>query len=206
MRAFLFVLLVSLGIVSPAFAGPLTVRVVDGSGRPVANAVVTVRPSTGKRPMQVGRGYMVKQKDLRFQPFVLVVPAGATVSFPNFDPTQHHVYSFSPPKIFELKLFAKDQSRSVRFDKPGVIALGCNIHDSMSAFIIVTDSAWTAATDSSGFARFADVPATAASMTVWHPYLRAPGNQMVRNLRAGSATETVPVRLRPPPLHNMGGY
>lgn len=146
------------------------------------------------------------QKSLQFQPFVSVVPVGSTVSFPNFDPTKHHVYSFSPAKIFELKLFARDQSRSVRFDKPGVIALGCNIHDSMSAFIVVTDSAWTAITDARGVARFADVPAVPSGMTVWHPYLRAPGNQVARRLAPGTSNEVVQVRLRPPPLHDKGGY
>ena len=74
------------------------------------------------------------------------------MSFPNLDPTKHHVYSFSPAKRFELKLFAKDQSRTVHFDKPGVVALGCNIHDQMSAFIVVTDSAWTARTNAQGMA------------------------------------------------------
>ncbi|HET6942615.1 MAG TPA: methylamine utilization protein, partial [Sphingomicrobium sp.] len=90
------------------------------------------RPSTGGT-------FSVSQRDMQFHPFVLVVPVGAKVSFPNLDPTRHHVYSFSPAKKFELKLFAKDQSRSVVFDKPGVVALGCNIHDAMTAFIYVAD-------------------------------------------------------------------
>ena len=92
---------------------------------------------------------MVAQQNLQFQPF-LNVPVGADVSFPNFDPTKHHVYSFSPAKRFELKLFARDQSRTVHFDKAGVVALGCNIHDQMSAFIVVTDSGWTAQTNAPG--------------------------------------------------------
>ena len=98
----------------------------------------SIRPRAARAPP--GRHYYLRQRQHQFHPFVLVVPVGANVSFPNFDPTRHHVYSFSPAKRFELKLFARDQSRSVRFDKPGVVALGCNIHDQMSAFIDVVDT------------------------------------------------------------------
>jgi plastocyanin len=207
MRAFWTFLTIWIGFCAPAFAGALTVRIVDASGRPVKDAVVTVRPAgTAARPMKIGGSYAVKQRNLQFQPFVSIVPQGATVSFPNLDPTKHHVYSFSPAKRFELKLFAKDQSRSIRFDRPGVIALGCNIHDAMSAFIVVSDSAWTAVTDGKGFVRFADIPVAPASMTVWHPYLREPANQLTRRLAVGSSSELVAVRLRPAPMHNMSGY
>ena len=206
MRALFLFSAIILCLAGPAVAGPLAVRVVDAAGRPVAQAVVTVRPSNAARPMKLGAGYSVTQKDLEFHPFVLVVPQGATVSFPNLDSTKHHVYSFSPAKKFELRLFARDQSRSVRFDKAGVVALGCNIHDSMTAFIVVADSAWTAVTDARGIVRFADVPTGASSLTVWHPYLRAPANQIVLPLAAGEASKAVSVRLRAPPAHEMGGY
>ena len=133
-------------LAAQAVAAPLTVRVLDGKGRPVRDAVVTLRPSgSTARPAPAGR-FSVSQKDMQFHPFVAVVPVGAKVSFPNLDPTRHHVYSFSPAKKFELKLFAKDQSRSVVFDKPGVVALGWNIHEGMTAFVMVTDSPWTAKT------------------------------------------------------------
>jgi plastocyanin len=202
-RAFLMAIAV-LGNAAPLAAAPLTVRVTDAGGKPVANAVVTLRPAAGSRPMPVGKGYTVSQKDLQFHPFVLVVPRGATVSFPNLDPTKHHVYSFSQAKRFELKLFARDQSRSVLFDKPGVVALGCNIHDAMTAFIVVTDSAWTVQTDAQGRAQFADAPA--GTLSVWHPYLRAPGGAMSRPVGPKEISANFSVRLRPPPMHGMNGY
>jgi len=197
----------ALASAAPVAAAPLTVRVTDAGGKPVANAVVTWRPAAGAaRPMPVGNGYAVSQKDLQFHPFVLVVPVGATVSFPNLDPTKHHVYSFSAAKRFELKLFARDQSRSVKFGKPGVVALGCNIHDGMTAFIVVADSAWTARTDAQGRAHFADAPSAAGTVTVWHPYLRAPGGTMSRAVGPKEANANFSVRLRPPPMHSMNGY
>ena len=193
----LIILAAGVGLAAPSIAAPLTVKLVDNAGRPVRDAVVILYPANG-RSARPGR-FSVAQKNLKFQPFLSVVPVGSTVSFPNFDSTKHHVYSFSPAKRFELKLFAKDQSRTVQFDKPGVIALGCNIHDSMSAFIVVTDSPWTARTDGKGVVQFANAPNAAARLTVWHPYLRAPGNVLAKRVAAGQRSEGFTVNLRPPP-------
>jgi plastocyanin len=203
----LILMLAAVNLSSAAAAAPLTVRVTDAAGHPVRDAVVTLRtPGAMPRPSSAGRTFQVAQKNLQFQPFVIVVPVGAEVSFPNFDPTKHHVYSFSPAKQFELKLFARDQSRKVRFDKPGVVALGCNIHDAMSAFIVVADSPWTAVTDARGVARFDNAPGVQGNLSVWHPYLRAPGNLVARTLGSAERTAEFAVRLRPPPMHSMGAY
>src|SRR3954451_219587 len=164
-----------IGLAAPLSATPLAVRVVDASGRPVKDAVVTLYPSSGMRSPRPSGRYAVSQQNVQFHPFLTIVPVGADVSFPNLDPTKHHVYSFSSAKKFELKLFAKDQSRTVHFDRAGVVALGCNIHDKMSAFIVITDSVWTARTNAQGIVTFADAPNSPARLSVWQPYLRAPG-------------------------------
>jgi hypothetical protein len=144
---------------------------------------------------------------MQFRPFLTIVPVGTDVSFPNLDATKHHVYSFSPAKRFELKLFAKDQSRTVHFDKPGVVALGCNIHDQMAAFIVVTDSVWTARTNAQGIAAFATAPDAPGRVTVWHPYLRAPGGIVQQGLSAAQRGVNFSIRLRPPPPPmNMSDY
>jgi plastocyanin len=192
-------------LAAPLGAAPLSVRVVDGSGRPVRDAVVTLYPSAGARAPRPGGHYVVSQKNIQFHPFLTIIPVGADVSFPNFDSTKHHVYSFSPAKRFELKLFARDQSRTVRFDKPGVVALGCNIHDAMSAFIVVTDSVWTARTNAQGSAVFADAPGGSGRVTVWHPYLRAPGGAVQQAIGPAQRSLAFSVRLRPPPMP-MAGY
>ena len=184
----------------PLAAASLTVRVVDARGHPVADAVVTLRADGSAHPARAAGPYVMAQQNMQFHPFVLVVPVGATVSFPNRDSTKHDVYSFSPAKPFELKLFAKDQTRSVHFDKAGIVALGCNIHDQMTAFIVVTDSAFTAKTDGHGVVTFADAPDQPARLTVWHPYLRAPGNSVGKAIPAGDRGESFTVALRPPPM------
>lgn len=188
-----------LALAAPVSAAALTVRVLDSAGHPVRDAVVTLYPSIGARSAKPGGHYTVSQQDLQFHPFLTIVPVGADVSFPNFDNTKHHVYSFSPAKRFELKLFAKDQSRTVHFDKPGVVALGCNIHDQMSAFIVVTDSAWTARTNAQGMVAFNDAPNAPGRLTVWAAYLRAPGGTVQQPIAGGQRSASFTVRLRPPP-------
>jgi plastocyanin len=200
MRALAFSVL--LLAATPAAAADLVVQVRTATGAGVPNAVVTLYP--GGRPAPLGRqqSFQIAQRDLQFSPFVLVVPVGAQVSFPNFDNVRHHVYSFSPVRRFELRLYAREQARSVRFDRPGIVPLGCNIHDGMIAFIHVADTGFAARTDASGRVSFTGVPAGAVIARVWHPYLRAPGNQL--QLRwtiaaAGRQTQAVAVNLRAPP-------
>lgn len=195
-------------VASPAMAGSLVVRVVDQAGRPVSDAVVTIDP-IGRPPQQARLlgPYRVEQRNMMFHPAVSVVPVGATVFFPNFDATRHHVYSFSPAKRFELKLFARDQSRSILVDKAGIIAVGCNIHDRMSAFLFVSANRWAQRTER-GAATFRDAPSGPSKITVWHPYLRTPSLTVTRTLRLddGARLESFAVKLRPAPLHTMGNY
>jgi plastocyanin len=195
-----------LGLSTALGAAPLVVRVSDASGKPVRDAVVTFRPYGANARAPRGGRFVIAQKNLTFQPFLTIIPVGSDVSFPNYDPTKHHVYSFSPAKRFELKLFAKDQTRSVHFDKAGPVALGCNIHDSMSAFIMVTDSVWTQRTNAAGFARFADAPAVAGVVSVWHPYLRARGGLVDQAIGVNQRELQVAVKLRPPPPMLMKDY
>lgn len=194
---------------APAVAGTLDVRVTDEAGRPVADAVVIVRAIGRPTPLpRRTNGLRVEQRDLQFHPFVSVVPVGSSVSFPNFDKTRHHVYSFSAAKKFELKLFASEQSRSVLFDKAGVVAIGCNIHDQMAAFLYVTDSAWTGRSDARGVVRIDGLPAGPVSVSLFHPYLRAPGSVVARAMTLGSGAQAArfAVKLRPPPPAMRPGY
>jgi plastocyanin len=199
MRAVLLCLIV---LLTPALAraADLIVSVRTAAGQPVPDAVVTLPDARG--PSRLSGPYRMAQHDLQFDPFVLAVPVGAEVGFPNLDRVRHHVYSFSPAHPFELKLYGRDQSRMVRFDKAGVIALGCNIHDSMVAFILVTDAAIAAKTDANGVAVLHDVPSGELNVRVWHPYLRAAGNTLA--LR-GQGRVSVTAELRAPPTRR-GAY
>ena len=190
-------LVVALLIPGLAEAGDLVVSVRTTAGKPVADAVVTL-PDVKSGPTRLAAPYRMAQHDLQFDPFVLVAPVGAEVAFPNLDRVRHHVYSFSPAHPFELKLYGRDESRKVRFDKPGVIALGCNIHDSMVAFILVVDTPYAAKTDASGVAVIHDAPAGELTVRLWHPYLRAPGNSLTVH---GAGRIAFTADLRAPPEH-----
>ena len=180
---------------APAHGADLTVVVRDASGRPVADAVVIADVPGRAAPTEV----VVNQRDMTFAPFVTVVAVGSTVVFTNLDPFRHHVYSFSPAKKFELKLFGKGEKRSVTFNKPGTIALGCNIHDTMQAFIQVVDTVFAAKTGRDGHVVLHGAPSGATKVLVWHPHLRAPGNLMTVVAQAGGdVTLPVSVKLRRP--------
>lgn len=202
MRAFLLSLLVVLTPLS-AWAGDLAVSVRDSSGKPVPNAVVTVYPSSGtpKGPIKFAWPLTVAQQNIQFDPFVLVAPVGASVSFPNRDKVQHHVYSFSAGNKFELKLFGKDESRSVVFKAAGVAAIGCNIHDQMVGFVKVVDTPFAAKTGADGVATVRGIQAGPSTVKIWHPYLRAPKNEMTRTATIGATAvvrDQVTVEIRAP--------
>jgi plastocyanin len=164
-------------------------------GQPLAGAVVTVTlPGT---PMPTARGsYRVAQRNIAFDPKVLIVPVGAEVSFPNLDRVRHHVYSFSSARKFDLKLYGRDESRSVTFDKPGAVALGCNIHDSMSGVVYVTATPYAAVTDAQGRVSFAGVAAGRGTLLVWHPTIRAKGNAVSQPAAIAASGLNTVVRIR----------
>jgi plastocyanin len=178
------------------------VNVRGATGKPVADAVVMVRlPHAGAEPIRFPWPLVVEQRGMQFHPFVLIVPVGGEVSFPNHDTVRHHVYSFSQAKTFELKLYGRDESRKVRFERAGVVALGCNIHDDMAAYIRVVDTPYAAKTDASGEAVIHNLPAGAATLAVWHPYLRG-GRDLTREIAtpAGGAAMTITVELKAAPM------
>lgn len=150
----------------------VAVRVIDSqTSEPVADARVIVNHGPDAEPVSAE----MEQRDRQFQPKSLLVSKGSKVNFPNRDATQHHVYSFSPAKSFNLELFKDQPEAPVVFDKTGVVEIGCNIHDRMQGFILVTDSGLTARTDASGVASV-PLPADVAgieelSLSLWHPRL-----------------------------------
>ncbi|WAC74422.1 methylamine utilization protein [Roseateles sp. SL47] len=153
-----------------ASAAPWTLQVKDAAGAPLAGAVVAVELKGQPSQAAPGTVAQMAQRDRQFQPGTLVVQTGTAVSFPNFDTVRHHVYSFSPIRRFELKLYAGTPAEPVVFDKPGVAQLGCNIHDKMTARIIVVDTPLFATTDAQGQAKL-DLPPGQHQVALWHARL-----------------------------------
>jgi len=166
-----FLLVIAACVALPAAAGSLTVSVSDSAGKPLAQAVVLLDPAGGKAPVKPMADVEISQAARQFNPRVTVITVGTKVNFPNFDTVRHHVYSFSPAKTFELKLYAGVPNEPLTFDKPGVAVLGCNIHDRMAAWVVVADTPWHARSGADGQARIATAPAGAYQLRVWHPAL-----------------------------------
>ena len=181
-RVAIFLALLGLAVPSAylvaAGNGSARVQIVDERGLPIRDAVVEITPASGVRPPAgfPWRNAMA-QKDLRFTPGTLIVPKGATVAFPNLDRVRHSIYSFSKIARFEIDLYGRDQTRTQRFAIAGSAALGCNIHDDMRGYIRVVETPYAVKTNANGIAAISDIPGGKATVTVWHPNLRAPGNE-----------------------------
>jgi plastocyanin len=154
-------------LAAPLQAQPFSLRILDAQGRPVAGAVLSLTGETRAKSAGVAAMDQVNQQ---FAPAVLAVATGTAVSFPNRDNIRHQVYSFSPTKRFELRLYEGTPSAPVVFDQPGLVVLGCNIHDWMLGYVYVTDDSWFAVSDEQGLIKL-DAPAGQYFSTLWHPAL-----------------------------------
>ncbi|WP_284126214.1 cupredoxin domain-containing protein [Parerythrobacter aestuarii] len=181
----LAIFLACLGLAVPAAHllaagnGSARVQVVDERGLPIRDAVVEITPAGGARsPSGFPWRAAMAQKNLQFTPGTLIVAKGSTVAFPNLDRVRHSIYSFSKIARFEIDLYGRDQTRAQRFDVAGSAALGCNIHDNMRGYVRVVDTPYAAKTNGNGIANISAVPGGSATVTIWHPRLRAPGNEV----------------------------
>ncbi len=161
-----------LGVVlcGSAFAGDLRVSVVDAAGHPLKDAVIYLQggaPMAAPAPAPA----VIDQVHKQFVPQVSVIQVGSAVSFPNNDQIRHSVYSFSEAKPFTLKLYAGKPPGPVVFDKPGVVVLGCNIHDQMAAWVVVVDTPYFGKTDANGDLSVQGVKPGTYELVAWYPMM-----------------------------------
>lgn len=184
---------------APLRAASIEFRVLDSSGAPVADAAVYATPRSPMALPKTRKEAAITQKQRQFSPMVTVISTGTSVQFPNLDDVRHHVYSFSPVKTFEIKLYVGTPAKPVTFDKPGDVVLGCNIHDNMRAFVFVADTPFVAKTDASGRATVDDLPAGDFEIGVWHHAQAAAVLPRPMHIRTsqGAAQEVFAMRLRP---------
>jgi plastocyanin len=154
-----------------AYAAGISVTVLDRDGRPVPDVAVWVDGVESGNHEE--RTVVMDQVDSRFVPHVLVIQTGTRVEFPNSDVIAHHVYSFSDPNDFMLPLYKGEAHAPVRFDSPGVVTLGCNIHDQMLAYILVVDTPSYSKTDSDGKAHLDPAPNGKGTVTIWSPRIKS---------------------------------
>jgi plastocyanin len=140
----------------------------ERQGTPLAEAVLAAFP-LAPRPQPPAAPAVLDQRERKFVPHILPVQLDTRVRFPNSDSVSHHVYSFSSAKRFEIFLPKGESAQEVVFDRPGVVTLGCNIHDWMLAYVWVVDTPYFVQTDAEGRARLADLPAGDYRLQLWHP-------------------------------------
>jgi plastocyanin len=193
-----------------AAAAQVEVRVRLPAEIPIEDAAVVVEPLSGRAPLtrQTAR---IEQFDREFVPYLSIVQRGAAVQFPNRDRIKHHVYSFSPAKIFEIKLYAGQPAKPVVFDQSGEVVLGCNIHDWMQAHVLVVDTPWFGKTGTDGMVRIGGMPAGRYRLRVWHPRQKQAAAEQVVTIGAAKARAEftlalapLPPRFKPP--HDLESY
>lgn len=164
----------------PALAASATLTFIDTSGNPLQDVIVLVDDGSKPAPKPAD----MVQQNRAFHPHTLIVAKGSPVYFPNRDNTQHHVFSFSAPKPFNIELYADQPEAPITFDKAGIVELGCNIHDYMKGFIVVADTDRVARSGAGGISKLdaqALGPDGELHLKVWHSRLR--DNTLALNMK-----------------------
>lgn len=189
-------LLLALFLPALAQAATLTLNLRDERGNPAEDTVVyLMSEKTPGMPLKQPQT-QIDQINKTFVPLVSVVQRGTRIQFPNKDNIRHHVYSFSKAKKFEIKLYADTPAKPILFDQPGYVAMGCNIHDTMIAHLLVVESPYFAVADRTGRAVISDVPPGNYSLIAWH-YMRPDKDALVMPVKIGAdASLTATVRTR----------
>jgi plastocyanin len=172
----------------------LRMTVSDGSNQPVADAIVYATALNPPAPVE--HKASIDQVNRRFVPRVSVIQTGTAVTFPNSDNIRHSVYSFSRPRTFTLKLYAGTPASPVVFDQPGIVVLGCNIHDTMVAWVLVVDTAFFARTAADGSASLPGLPPGDYLLRAW--------NNSMSDEQPGEALHVGSEALSPRHLHVDG--
>lgn len=186
-----------------ASAGTLEVRTLQRDGKPLVGAVITASPENATLPPATPVKAIMDQVNLAFEPDVLVLPVNSSVQFPNSDVVRHQVYSFSIAHRFQLPLYRGKPYPPTVFEQAGVVTLGCNIHDNMLAYIVVTDAPFFGRTDAAGSLVVPALPAGRYRVRVWHPLANEPAD-VEQLVQVGADRDAVEIRLtrglKPAPL------
>jgi plastocyanin len=178
-----------------AQAGTVELRVSDAAGAALPEAVVFLESAAARAAVKPLPKAEIAQVGRNFDPLVTVVPVGTAVTFPNRDSVRHHVYSFSPIKKFEIKLYVGTPAEPVVFDQAGIAVLGCNIHDQMAAWVIVVPTPWYGKAGADGVVRLPGVPSGSYRLRTWHASLPVGAPAAEQALVVEGAAQHVSVRL-----------
>jgi hemoglobin len=182
--------------------GSLSGEVVFGGGQSGSTlGVIVLEPLSGKSAKRAPKRRVIEQRDRQFAPHLLAVPVGSTVSFPNFDPVFHNVFSLSPVKAFDLGAYRNGETRDVTFEKEGFIRVGCNLHANMSAFLVVVKAPHYVVTDQAGRFKFRSLAPGKYAMRAWAESSTEP---VSRTITIAAGDNTVKLELPGRPMVDLG--
>ena len=193
------------------------IKITDMAGQPMENAVVSVRTD---RPAEVAPTIaLMDQVERKFAPRVLTINKSDLVSFPNSDNIRHHVYSFSAPKVFEIKLYADVPEAPIEFGEPGIVVLGCNIHDDMIGYIYVNPIGFTSGVTGNNGELLIRAEGKIEELRIWHERLSAVETDQItltaqglQNYQSGDSDYLIAINPELPPIetkassHDHGGF
>jgi hemoglobin len=178
---------------SGSLAGNLKI---DGKAPP-GLGVIMLTPVKGGGKKRVAKPHILEQRGKEFAPHVMAIPVGSTVSFPNFDPIYHNVFSISKPKAFDLGMYKNGETREMKFDKPGIVRLGCNLHAAMSAYLIVVAAPHYVVVGKDGTFTFKALKPGKYKVQVWIEYAGDPMTSEVE-IKEGENTKDFDLKAAPP--------
>jgi plastocyanin len=185
--------------------GSLT-GVLQVGGKPLSGfAVVMLEPANGKFKKRTPKQRIIEQRGRQFAPHVMAVPVGSTVSFPNFDPLYHNVFSVSERKPFDLGLYKNGETREVKFEQDGIIQIGCNLHPNMSAYLIVVAAPHYAVVSADGKFFFRSLAPGKYKLKAWSDASAQPALRDV-DIKIGANEVSVEITGDAPPAVNADKF
>jgi plastocyanin len=189
-----FVMFLSFLAINSCFALDLHVQVLTADNKPLSDAVVYIE-STAEHTSPATKMAVMDQQNKAFVPHVLAVPVGTTVNFPNTDSVNHYVYSFSEIKKFQFKLFKGDlEAHQTLLDKPGLVTIGCNIHDFMLGYIFVAPTAYVGVSNSAGRVDLKLPDKGELSLAIWHERNNENLEKLSQKIDLGSGTQNIQLK------------
>jgi len=179
-------------------AGSVEFRFTDRDNAPVGDVVVALHPLDAPVPVApAGAEFELMQEGQEFIPYVSAVRIGTRLVLPNADTVEHHVYSQSDAAAFNFPLYEPGTAESVLLAEPGVVTVGCNIHDWMIAHVVVVDTPWFRTSGAGGAVELDGLPPGRYRAEIWHPRLRRALEQDVVVAEEGPIVESLSLTLRP---------
>ncbi len=195
LKTVIYALVVALAGAHPVWAQSLDFIIQDQNGDPLSDAVVFFE--TPDRQDTTPREMILDQTGEKFSPYVMAARRGDVLKFHNSDPVSHHIYSFSRAMPLNMVMHRDTVSGDLLLEHSGVIALGCNIHDHMAAFVVVGDTDIAVVSDRDGNARLPGSKTTEREVKVWHPRLLKRALVSVPVSGGQGTTQTITLRVQP---------